>query len=914
VGNHYDRRVRCTVARTFLPKADTMTTPSTNIYVHPGWASYTWTYAGTSMPSGAASSSVTAVAFDIDSAAGEQLARGQMQYSFDSGRTWNVYTMPVDGQGSYIAASGTLWRFQDLTGSDGSTPNTFSVHYRLADGSVVSSDNSVVPDNPPSSLVGENDTMFSTLQAGAVVDLLTPIDSGSLTGGRWTIDSQSQAGLFSIAYNPAVDTSARLVIADASKLPADGLSAAVTIHYYERFQVDTNGNPIAGQGVSRTLTYTVVDGVTHDLPGFGDDISLGAGSNAAAAKPALATLSTGGFVAVWQGSDTVAGGAGAGLWAQLRDASGAAGGAAFALTPNGDATIEGEPAVAALAGGRFVAAYSVVDGGVTRIAYRVVEANGSAGAEHVLDSGASLDAAMPTVATLADGSFAVGWRSGGTVHVQQAALDGSTLGAQQVYSALASAFSPSLTALKAGGYLVSWGEINDGNVYAATSAAPQPIVVNGDGYAASLATAAPLPHATTLANGNVVIAWDSYVNAPFGFAGSDVFFQMFDSTGHALGGAVQANLDGGSGRYDAAVAALSDGGFVVTWQSQTGDYDGSGIFGRRFGADGSAVDLQDFEINQMRAGDQSSPDVVALANGGFAAAWVDSQASATSVEARVFAVPGASNSTVLGGTQSSNAGNSVSDPAPVVTTPVVTAPVVTAPVVTTPVVTTPVVTTPVVTAPTPVATSPSAPVTASVVGTSGDNLLAASSSGGLLDGKEGLDTVVFALQRSGYALTNNGGNVSVYDTVHASTTVLANVERLQFSDKTVALDIAGNAGESYRLYQAAFNRTPDKAGLGFWIDAMDHGQNLKDVAANFIDSAEFHQMYGANPNDAQYVDAMYQNVLHRTPDAAGYDFWLHALQIAPRAEVLVNFSESAENQAQVIGVIANGIEFTPWHG
>jgi hypothetical protein len=55
-------------------------------------------------------------------------------------------------------------------------------------------------------------------------------------------------------------------------------------------------------------------------------------------------------------------------------------------------------------------------------------------------------------------------------------------------------------------------------------------------------------------------------------------------------------------------------------------------------------------------------------------------------------------------------------------------------------------------------------------------------------------------------------------------------------------------------------------------------------------------------------------VLHRTPDAAGYEFWLHALEIAPRDEVLVNFSESAENQAQVIGAIANGIGYTPWVG
>ena len=881
-----------------------MNSPSTTIYVRPTWGSYTWSYAGTTMPSGASSSAITAVAFDAASALGQPLARGQLQYSFDNGKTWIAYALPVDGQGAYVQASGTLWRFLDRS-SDVSTPNTFSAHYKLADGSVASQDTTVIVDNPPSSLAGENDTLFSTLQAGAVADLLSPVDSGSMTGGRWVIDSQSQPGLFSIAYTPATDSAARLVVADAAQLPGLGLSAAVTVHYYDRYQLDTNGNPIAGQGVTRTLGYTVEDGATHELPGFGDDIKLGAASNAWAANPSLAKLSNGGFVAVWQGSDTAAGGAGAGLWAQLRDASGAASGTAFALTPNGDAGIEGEPAVAALAGGRFVVAYTVNEGGATRIAYRVVEANGSAGGEHVVDSGASGDAAMPTVATLADGSFALGWRSGGAVHVQQAAPDGSLAGGQQVYGVLSSAFSPSIAALKAGGYMVSWGEINDGNVYAATSASSQAFVVNGDGYAASLATAAPLPHATTLANGNVVIAWDSYVNAPFGFAGSDVFFQVYDSTGHVLGAPVQANLAGGSGHYDAAVTALSDGSFVVAWQAETGDYDGAGIFGRRFGFDGSAIDQQEFAINQMRAGDQTGPDLVALANGGFAAAWVDSQGGNVSVEARVYGAAGAGTGAVQGGTEVSAAGSSAGEPAPVVAPPVVTAPVVSAPVVTAPVVTAP---------STPVASSPSVPAQSNPVGTAGNNVMAASGAGGLLDGKEGIDTVLFGSQRSAYALASAGGNVSVYDFGSGSTTTLANVERLQFSDQNVALDIHGNAGEAYRLYQAAFNRTPDKVGLGYWIAALDDGNSLQNVAHSFVNSAEFASMVGANASDTQYVAALYANVLHRAPDATGYEFWLHALEIAPRAEVLVNFSESPENQAQVIGAIANGIAYTPWVG
>ncbi|MGO4476567.1 DUF4214 domain-containing protein [Massilia sp. 2TAF26] len=893
-----------------------MTSPSTTIYVRPTWGSPAWTYAGTTVASGASSSAVTAVAFDIASAAGQQLSRGQLQYSYDNGKTWNPYTLPVDGQGSYVQASGTLWRFLDGS-TDTTSSNTFSAHYKLADGSVVSSDNTVIVDNAPGGLTGENDTMFSTMQAGAVVDQLSPIDTGSPTGGRWVIDSQSTPGLFSIAYNPATDSSARLVIADAAQLPATGLSATVTVHYYDRYQLDANGNPKAGEGVASILSYTVQDGITQDLTGFGNDLKLGAASNAWAANPSLATLSNGGFVAVWQGGDTaagapVAGGLGAGLWAQMRDASGAATGAAFALTPSGDAKLEGEPAVTALGNGRFVVAYSVNDGSATRIAYRVIEANGSAGAEHVLDGSASFDAAMPALTTLADGSFAVGWRSGGAVHVQLAAAGGSLAGAQKDYGALSSAFSPSLSALKQGGYVVSWGEINDGNVYAATSASNQAFVVNGDGYAASLATAAPLPHLTTLANGNFVVAWDSYVNEPLGYSMSDIFFKVYDSTGHALGAATQANMQSGGGRYDAAVTALPDGGFVVAWQSQSGDYDGSGIFGRRFGADGSPVDVQEFGINQMRAGDQTSPDLVALANGGFAAAWVDSQAGGVSVEARVYS--GTPAAPVQDSAQNSHAGDTAGDPASTVTTPVIPAtPVVSTPPAPAPVVTVP--SAPAATTPgTPVAITPSLPAASNLTGTAGNNMLAASGGGGLLDGKEGIDTAVFANTRTNYKLWTDGANVSVYDYVNGSTTMLANVERVQFSDKTLALDIQGNAGEAYRLYQAAFNRTPDKGGLGYWIDSMDGGHTLMQVANSFIESAEFHDKYGANPNDAQYVEALYANVLHRTPDAAGYDFWLHSIQLVSRAQVLVDFSESAENQAQVIGAIQNGIDYTPWHG
>ncbi len=117
-----------------------------------------------------------------------------------------------------------------------------------------------------------------------------------------------------------------------------------------------------------------------------------------------------------------------------------------------------------------------------------------------------------------------------------------------------------------------------------------------------------------------------------------------------------------------------------------------------------------------------------------------------------------------------------------------------------------------------------------------------------------------------------------------------------------------------RIYQAAFNRVPDLGGLGFWIAGMDNdGVSLSGVSAGFINSAEFTSVYGANPTNSEIVTRFYENVLHRAPEQGGYDYWMyqveHGMQVT---QVLTFFSESAENQAQVIGVIQNGIEYSQY--
>ncbi|MGZ8319500.1 MAG: DUF4214 domain-containing protein, partial [Telluria sp.] len=181
-----------------------------------------------------------------------------------------------------------------------------------------------------------------------------------------------------------------------------------------------------------------------------------------------------------------------------------------------------------------------------------------------------------------------------------------------------------------------------------------------------------------------------------------------------------------------------------------------------------------------------------------------------------------------------------------------------------------------------------------------------------VDGGGGLDTMVFSGARGGYTIARSGTGFTVKGAT--ATDLLANIERIQFSDAHIALDVDGTGGQAYRIYRAALGREPDQGGLGFWMKQMDMGVSLADIAAGFISSAEFANLYGgANPTAEAYVEKLYTNILQRKPDPAGYQFWVDAVNKgASRAEVLAAVSEGFENQQKVAEVIGDGFAYVPY--
>ena len=113
----------------------------------------------------------------------------------------------------------------------------------------------------------------------------------------------------------------------------------------------------------------------------------------------------------------------------------------------------------------------------------------------------------------------------------------------------------------------------------------------------------------------------------------------------------------------------------------------------------------------------------------------------------------------------------------------------------------------------------------------------------------------------------------------------------------------------YLLYQAAYNRMPDYAGLEYWAGQADANQlTALQLADQFLAAPEFTAAFGANPTNNAFVTELYTNVLGRTPDAAGLAYWeAQAAAGVPRDQLLVDFATSTENLALTAPHTINGL-------
>jgi hypothetical protein len=130
------------------------------------------------------------------------------------------------------------------------------------------------------------------------------------------------------------------------------------------------------------------------------------------------------------------------------------------------------------------------------------------------------------------------------------------------------------------------------------------------------------PFITSLNNGGFVAAWESYgQDNPDGLPG--VYAQMYDGNGALLGAEFQVNTYTDNFQWVPYIATLNNNGFVVAWNSDGQDGDSYGIYAQMYNADGTKQGGE-FQVNTYTAGVQYDLSIAALANGGFVVTWTSS--------------------------------------------------------------------------------------------------------------------------------------------------------------------------------------------------------------------------------------------------------------------------------------------------
>jgi hypothetical protein len=120
-------------------------------------------------------------------------------------------------------------------------------------------------------------------------------------------------------------------------------------------------------------------------------------------------------------------------------------------------------------------------------------------------------------------------------------------------------------------------------------------------------------------------------------------------------------------------------------------------------------------------------------------------------------------------------------------------------------------------------------------------------------------------------------------------------------------------------YLQLLHRTPSADEVSSWVGLLKAGLSDEQVLASFTSSAEYYQQAGGS--DQGWVDALYHDMLGRSPDAAGEANWLQALASGgSHFNVAFAVATSVEHESIVVaadyqrylGRNANTAEVSSW--
>ena len=184
-------------------------------------------------------------------------------------------------------------------------------------------------------------------------------------------------------------------------------------------------------------------------------------------------------------------------------------------------------------------------------------------------------------------------------------------------------------------------------------------------------------------------------------------------------------------------------------------------------------------------------------------------------------------------------------------------------------------------------------------------------------GTTGVDTYVAGGASTEFATTKHTGDITLASTLVSNLEIkLADHERVVFTDKAIAYDAAGRAGDVYALLAAALGVADvTKAYEGIGIYLADTGWTNKQLAEALL-ATDTYKIDAGGVSNETFIKHVYKNVFGTDATLAQvteYTSWMHNSNLS-QADVLVAASEltAFETTIGLVGLATTGIEYTPF--
>ena len=184
-------------------------------------------------------------------------------------------------------------------------------------------------------------------------------------------------------------------------------------------------------------------------------------------------------------------------------------------------------------------------------------------------------------------------------------------------------------------------------------------------------------------------------------------------------------------------------------------------------------------------------------------------------------------------------------------------------------------------------------------------------------GTTGIDTYTAGSASTEFTVTKTANEVKLASTLVSNLEIkLADHERVVFTDKAIAYDADGRAGDVYALLAAALGVADvTKAYEGIGIYLADNGWTNKQLATALL-ATDTYKTDAGGVSDETFIKHVYKNVFGADAtltQVTDYTAWMHNNNLS-QADVLVAASELAafETTIGLVGLATTGIEYTPF--